>query len=50
MFLKYLISLFGSPNTISSDNRGEFVSKEFVDFCENFNMKAKTETTLRIFH
>ena len=21
---------------------GEFVSKEFIDFCENFNMKVKT--------
>ena len=42
MFLKYWISLFGSLNTIFSDNRGEFVSKEFIDFCENFNMKTKT--------
>ena len=41
MFLKYCISLFGSPNTIFSDSGGEFVSKEFIDFCENFNMKIK---------
>ena len=27
MFLKYWISLFGNPNTVFSDNRGEFVSK-----------------------
>ena len=41
MFLKYWISLFGSPNTVLGDNGGEFVSKEFIDFCENFNMKVK---------
>ena len=40
--LKYRICLFGSPNTIFSDNGGEFVSKEFIDFCENFNIKVKT--------
>ena len=38
MFLKYWISLFDSPNTVFSDNKGEFVSKEFIDFCENFNI------------
>ena len=27
MFLKYWISLFGSSNTVFSDNGGEFVSK-----------------------
>ena len=32
----------GSPNTVFSDNGGEFVSREFIDFCENFNMKVKT--------
>ena len=42
MFLKYWISLFGTPNTLFSDNRGEFVSKDFIDFCENFNMKVTT--------
>ena len=42
MFLKYWISLFGSLNTVFSDKGGEFVSKEFIDFCENLNMKAKT--------
>ena len=42
MFLKYWISLFGSPSKVFSDNGGEFVSKEFIDFCENFKMKVKT--------
>ena len=41
-FLKYWISLFGSLNTVLSDNGGEFISKEFIDLCENFNMKVKT--------
>ena len=38
MVLKYWISLFGSPNTVFSDNGGEFVSKVFIEFCENFNI------------
>ena len=42
MFLNHWISLFGSPNSVFCDNRGEFVLKEFIDFCENLNMKAKT--------
>ena len=42
MFLIYWISLFGSPNTVFSDKGGEFVSNEFIYFCENFNMKVKT--------
>ena len=42
MFLKYWISLFGTPNILFSDNGGEFVSKDFIDFCENFNMKVTT--------
>ena len=33
------------PNTVFSDNRGKFVSKEFIDFCENFNMKVKAAAT-----
>ena len=45
MFLKYWISLFGSPNTVFRDNKGEFVSKQFIDFCGNFNMKVKTTAT-----
>ena len=42
MFLKYWINLFGSPNTVFNDNGGEFPSKEFIDFCKNFNMNVKT--------
>ena len=39
--MKYWINLFGSLNTVLSDNGGEFVSKEFIGLCENFNMKVK---------
>ena len=42
MFLKYCINLFGSPNVVFSGNGGEFLSKEFIDFCETFIMKVKT--------
>ena len=42
MFLKYWISLFGSPNTVFSDKGGEFVSNEF-DYCMNFSMEIKTK-------
>ena len=42
MFLKYWISLFGSPNTVFSDKGDEFVSNEF-DYCMNFSMEIKTK-------
>ena len=38
MFPKHWISLFGSPKNEFSDNGGEFLSTEFIDFCENFNI------------
>ena len=41
-FLKQWISIFGTPNSIYSDNGGKFVSKDVIDFCENFNVKIKT--------
>ena len=37
IFLKHWISIFGIP-----DNGGEFASKDFIDFCQNFNIKIKT--------
>ena len=40
-FLKQWVSMFGTPNSIYSDNGGEFVSKDAIDFCENFNIKIK---------
>ena len=42
IFLKQWISIIGTPNSIYSDNGGEFVSKDVIDFCENFNIKIKT--------
>ena len=36
------MSIFGTPNSIYSDNGGEFVSKDVIDFCENFSIKIKT--------
>ena len=41
-FLKHWISIFGTLVSVFSDNGGEFVSKNFFDFCENFNIKIKT--------
>ena len=41
-FLKQWVSIFGTPNSIYSDNGGEFVSKDVIDFCENFIIKIKT--------
>ena len=32
----------GSPKNVFSDNGGVFVSTDFTDFCENFNIKVKT--------
>ena len=40
--LKQWIGIFGTPNSIYSDNGGEFVSKDVIDFCEIFSIKIKT--------
>ena len=40
--MKQWIRIFGTPNSIYSDNGGEFVSKDVIDFCENFSIKIKT--------
>ena len=36
------ISVFGCPSLIFSDNGGEFCSKEFEDWTQNFNIEHKT--------
>ena len=41
-FLQNWIGIFGSLSKVFSDNEGEFVSEEFSDFCENFNIKINT--------
>ena len=40
--MKHWISIFGTPVSVFTDNGGEFVSKDFISFCENFNIKIKT--------
>ena len=34
--------IIGSPFKIFSDNGGEFVSQDFIDLCENFNINIIT--------
>ena len=41
-FLQNWISVFGPPSKISSGNEGEFVSQNFIDSCENFNINITT--------
>ena len=41
-FLQNWVSLFGTLFEVLSDNGGEFFSQEFIDFCENFNIKVST--------
>ena len=40
-FLKQWISIFKTPVSVFSDNGGEFAPKDFIDFCEKFNIKIK---------
>ena len=42
-FLKHWVNIFPTPISVFSDNGDEFVSKEFIDFCENFNIKIKKQ-------
>ena len=41
-FLRNWITVFGPTSKIFSDNGGEFVSQDFVDLCENFNINIIT--------
>ena len=41
-FLKGWVSLFGPPDRVFSDNGGEFISDEFYELCEMFNIKVST--------
>ena len=36
------IRIFGPPSKILSDNGGEFVNNEIIDFAEKFNVDLKT--------
>ena len=44
MFMKHLISIFGGPNYIFSDNGGEFIGDDFY-MCGKFNIKASGTTS-----
>ena len=37
-----MVSVFGPPSKIFSDNGVEFVSQDFIDLCENFNINIIT--------
>ena len=41
-FMKCWVSLFGAPETVFSDNGGEFVGGDFIAMCEGFNIKVTT--------
>ena len=41
-FIKTWISIFSAPQKIFSDNGGEFISDQFHDVCERFNIKIPT--------
>ena len=40
--VEYWVRLFGPPSKILSDNGGEFVNDEILDFAEKFNVDLKT--------
>ena len=42
VFMKYWIAYFGSPNTVFSDNGGEFIGQSFLEMCEQFNIRVRT--------
>ena len=48
IFLKHWISIFGTPVSVLSDNGGEFASKDFIDFCENFNIKKNNSSRITL--
>ena len=41
-FLEYWIRIFGSPQSILSDNGGEFVNQELTDLAEKFNISLRS--------
>lgn len=41
-FFEIWISVFGTPQTVLSDNGGEFVNKQFEDLCHNLNIRFIT--------
>ena len=41
-FFRIWIGIYGHPDKVLVDNGGEFVNQEFIDCCENLNIKIKT--------
>ena len=41
-FIKNWLSIFGAPKRLCSDNGGEFISDEFYEMCERFNIEVIT--------
>ena len=41
-FIKNWQSIFGAPKRLFSENGGEFISDEFYEMCERFNIKVIT--------
>ena len=41
-FIKNWLSIFGAPKRLFTDNGGEFISDEFYEMCERFNIKVIT--------
>ena len=37
-FIKNWLSILGAPKRLLSDNGGEFISDEFYEMCERFNV------------
>ena len=40
--MTHWVQIFGSPGKMLSDNGGEFINKEVVDYAEKFNVKIRT--------
>ena len=41
-FIKNWLNIFGAPKRLFSDNGGEFISDEFYEISERFNIKVIT--------
>ena len=41
-FIKNWLSVFGAPKRLFNDNEGEFISDEFYEMSERFNIKVIT--------
>ena len=42
VIMEYWVRIFGSPGSFLSDNGGEFVNKELMEYAEKFNITLRT--------